>query len=263
MRDRIYLVPLLGRGSHTGPRTGGCLMEVVAALASGPWTAYPPAVDPVLATVGRAVNDQTSDDARAGLAPMIPWLVLPVSPDTLRAAAVAAAIAADAALPFADPPTQQQLTAVIDHAAAVLASDTGGLSRLTRQRQRRQATAGLRQAIAVVARAPSDRRDAALRCLLLDVLDHHRRLNGLPPIRDGESMRRSRDECRGSVAVAARLIAPDGGESLQLHCSAVIRQWPPWLQRGWEDRRAELDTAGARTAAAPDRVRIAPAGLPQ
>jgi hypothetical protein len=68
-------VPLLGHGRHAHPRKGGCLMELVSATAGGLWSYRPACTPPVLAHVGRIVNDHISPAARPRLAPLIPYLL--------------------------------------------------------------------------------------------------------------------------------------------------------------------------------------------
>ena len=61
MRHRdVHLVPLLDAGTHTHPRHGGCLLELVSTPPGGAGTDHPPGIDPVLGVLARAVNDATS-----------------------------------------------------------------------------------------------------------------------------------------------------------------------------------------------------------
>lgn len=242
----MYLVPLLGRGQHTNPGSGGCLLEVVGSLTGGPWTDRPACVDPVLAALARSVNDLSSDWARPGLAPLIPWLVTPAAGDPVRLAATLTVRAADAALRIADPLTAQRLAADVDDATALLADDTTRLGRLARWRRRRRAIVSVRSAAAAVAQTAPERRDAELRRLLADAIDQARRLDGLPAAED--LVRRGPDECRGPVAIRTRLVVPHGADCLQLRCSAVLDRWPIWLQHSWNRRRAELSAAAPPTA---------------
>lgn len=236
VRDEVYLVPLLGRGSHRHPSKGGCLMEVVSALCGGPWADGSTFVDPVLAALARKVNDLTTDRTRPALAPFIPWLVTPDPSDAGAGARLAGAVAS-AAVPFAGPQTVDRLLVAMDETAALADVDGEGAAVFARRRCRRHTVKLIRRAAAAVAQAPADRRDEGLRRLLVAAINHRRRSEDLPPLSDSE--RRAVD-CRGSVAVTARVVAPDGGESMHVRCTAVIDQWPRWLQDSWYQRRAEL-----------------------
>ena len=238
VRDEVYLVPLLGRGRHAHPRKGGCLIEVVGSLGGGgPWTDRPARVDPVLATLARAVNDLSSDLARPALAPLIPWLVTPgrTGPAARAQLAVATAVAA-AAVSFTDPTIAGRLAAAIG-ATAALTDPNGGRSAAHTRRCRRHAAELVRLAAATVTRGPADRRDASLRHLLTVAINQHRLAENLPPLAGWE---RPAAHCRGRVAVTGHLVAPDGGESLHVRCAAVVERWPSWLQHDWDQRRCEL-----------------------
>lgn len=50
-------------------------MEVASLLAGQPWSDRPATTDPTLALVARGVNDNVSDPARLGLAPLVPAVV--------------------------------------------------------------------------------------------------------------------------------------------------------------------------------------------
>jgi hypothetical protein len=65
----------LSRGRHSRPSAGTCLMELASLRAGEPWSDRPVCVHPVLAAVARAVNDRVSDDARGGLAALVPLLI--------------------------------------------------------------------------------------------------------------------------------------------------------------------------------------------
>lgn len=236
-----HLVPLLGRGRHFSPKAGGCLMEVVGALTGGPWVDRPDSVDLVLAALARSVNDLSSDDGRAGLAPLIPWLVTPAPVDPVRLGAVVAVTAASTALErsCADP---SPLLQAVNAGTVVLAGDSRRLSPRARRRHRKQAVAAVQTAAVAVAQASRRARDDALRCLLIDAVDRCRLLDGLPPLPDPYP---GPDGRRMSVAIRGRLVAPDGGESMHLRCTALVDQWPAWLQKPWQQRRSELVAAGA------------------
>lgn len=60
-------IPILGRGRHSDPRAGGCLMEYVSVLAGEPWSDHPGCTQPVLAAIARCVNDAVDDVHRQQL----------------------------------------------------------------------------------------------------------------------------------------------------------------------------------------------------
>jgi hypothetical protein len=74
-RKNITLVPILSRGAHRDPRRGACFMEYASHLAGVGWSDRPACTHPLLALVGREVNDEMSDAARAWLVPMIPSVI--------------------------------------------------------------------------------------------------------------------------------------------------------------------------------------------
>lgn len=54
------MMPVLSRGKHYHPRSGGCFMELASYLASERWSDHPACTHPVLAEAARLVNDCTS-----------------------------------------------------------------------------------------------------------------------------------------------------------------------------------------------------------
>ncbi|WP_197059300.1 hypothetical protein [Cryobacterium sp. MLB-32] len=68
-------MPVLSRGKHRNPRSGGCFMEFASYLAGESWSDHPACTHPVLASLARMVNDCTSDDGRARLPELIPSVI--------------------------------------------------------------------------------------------------------------------------------------------------------------------------------------------
>lgn len=62
-------------GAHLDPQDGACLMETVSILAGQPWSDAPPTTHPLLAHLGRLVNDAVSTAERPRLLPFAPRLV--------------------------------------------------------------------------------------------------------------------------------------------------------------------------------------------
>ncbi len=69
------LLPILSRGKHRSPRKGACFMEMASFLAGERWSDHPRCTHPLLAGVARLVNDQTTDEGRPSLAPLIPSVI--------------------------------------------------------------------------------------------------------------------------------------------------------------------------------------------
>ena len=65
----------LDHGAHSARADGMCLMEAVAYVAGEEHSDHPACTCPVLAAIGRALNDRWRDDERQLLAPLIPCLV--------------------------------------------------------------------------------------------------------------------------------------------------------------------------------------------
>ena len=61
-------------GTHLLPEDGACLMERVSALAEEPWTDHPVTTHPLLAHLGRLVNDAMSPIGRQALIALGPRL---------------------------------------------------------------------------------------------------------------------------------------------------------------------------------------------
>ncbi|MTD54620.1 hypothetical protein [Amycolatopsis pithecellobii] len=77
-RDKTLLpdgIPVLGRGRHFAPGTGGCFMEVASVLAGERWSDHPDCTHPMLAEAARLINDQIGDDSRRRLVPWIPEVI--------------------------------------------------------------------------------------------------------------------------------------------------------------------------------------------
>ena len=69
------IMPVLSRGKHRTPKSGGCFMEFASYLAGESWSDHPACTHPVLASLARMVNDCSSDDARSRLALLIPSVI--------------------------------------------------------------------------------------------------------------------------------------------------------------------------------------------
>lgn len=102
------LMPVLSRGKHRTPRSGGCFMEFASYLAGEDWSDHPSCTHPVLASLARMVNDCTSDRARSRLAVLIPS-VIGLRGDDRRIGPLVALVAATAALPVANAERQHAL----------------------------------------------------------------------------------------------------------------------------------------------------------
>lgn len=129
-------VPILSRGRHRRPSKGACFMELASFLAGEKWSDHPRCTHPLLGTLARAVNDQTSDGARGRLAELIPE-VIGLTSDDLRVDATIALGCAQAALPVASIESQRVMAVSVLTAEGVLARlegrSVGDFSERTRQ----------------------------------------------------------------------------------------------------------------------------------
>lgn len=91
-------------------------MELASYLAGEKWSDHPACTHPLLAALGRLVNDHTSDAGRGDLAPLVPS-VIGLTSDDLRVDVGIALRAATTALPVAAAERQRAL------AVSVLASE--------------------------------------------------------------------------------------------------------------------------------------------
>src|SRR5262245_35655834 len=120
---------VLKRGSHDHPRQGACLLELVGTLPGGPWSDRPANVGPVLARLGRLVNDLTGDSHRLQLLGLVPWLVATFIEPRSEVDAAIAALAGQAALRWAGPHAADRLARRL----ALVSTQTGGAARRRRR----------------------------------------------------------------------------------------------------------------------------------
>jgi hypothetical protein len=106
-------MPVLSRGKHRTPKSGGCFMEFASYLAGEGWSDHPACTHPVLASLARMVNDASSDQARSRLTVLIPSVIgvntEPGAPADSRVGMLVAVHAATAALPVASAENQRAL----------------------------------------------------------------------------------------------------------------------------------------------------------
>src|SRR6516164_4216021 len=101
-------VPLLSRGKHRNARKGACFMELASFMAGESWSDHPACTHPLLASLARLVNDNTSDSCRHHLAPLIPSVIGLTSDDPYVDLAIALR-SASTALPGATEERQRAL----------------------------------------------------------------------------------------------------------------------------------------------------------
>jgi hypothetical protein len=118
--EEVVLVPILSRGRHNSPRRGACFMEYASYLAGVSWSDHPDCTHPLLALVGREVNDEISDAARVELVPMIPSVIglIPTDPRFVPALVTRCV---QPVLPVVSPQFQRTLTRGLVRAQQVLA----------------------------------------------------------------------------------------------------------------------------------------------
>jgi hypothetical protein len=101
-------LPVLSAGRHRNAKRGACFMEYASYLAGERWSDHPACTHPSLASLARLVNDLISDDARAGLAPLIPSVV-GLRENDPRIPILLSVLAAASALPIASSTRQRAL----------------------------------------------------------------------------------------------------------------------------------------------------------
>ena len=102
------IMPVLSRGKHRSPKSGGCFMEFASYLAGESWSDHPACTHPVLASLARMVNDCSSNDGRSRLALLIPSVIGLTGSDR-RVEVVVALRAGCEALPVASLERQRAL----------------------------------------------------------------------------------------------------------------------------------------------------------
>lgn len=122
--DVPELLPVLARGKHRSPATGGCFMEFASFLAGERWSDHPDCTHPLLASLARLVNDAVSDLHRPALAPLVPRVV-GLDDDDVRLDAVVARRSAVTALPLAPDDEQRALAVAVLTADRLLAATEG------------------------------------------------------------------------------------------------------------------------------------------
>jgi len=123
-RQSPELMPMLSRGKHRNPRKGACFMELAAYLAGERWSDHPACTHPLLASVARMVNDQTSDAGRPQLAALIPS-VIGLTSDDLHVDARIALRCATMALPVVAEERQRVMAVSVLACERVLADLDG------------------------------------------------------------------------------------------------------------------------------------------
>jgi hypothetical protein len=67
MQSPTHQTVRLGKGRHSSPDHGACVMELASMLAGESFTDHPRSVSPVIATFLRSYNDMVDDDRRQDL----------------------------------------------------------------------------------------------------------------------------------------------------------------------------------------------------
>lgn len=192
-------LPILSRGKHRTITKGACFMELASVLAGQRWSDRPSCTHPLLASLARLVNDQTSDQQRHRLCLLVPAVVglkgedpridarialrcattaLPVAPANLRNPLAVSVLTAEEVLAGLDgrpagrveQRSQAALQAV--PSAAEWAGEFAHRAGITVKGMRRHAAPStVRVAVRAIARGGCDDPDATLRRLLTDVID--------------------------------------------------------------------------------------------
>lgn len=106
------LMPVLSPGKHRNASRGACFMEMASFLAGEPWSDHPRCTHPLLASLARMVNDNSTDAARSRLGLLVPSVVGLTSEDP-HVNVLIALHAASAALPIANLQRQHALATAI------------------------------------------------------------------------------------------------------------------------------------------------------
>jgi hypothetical protein len=233
MRDdeRLVIMPILARGSHTHPRRGGCFAEVAAVLSTHRWADHPGCLPPLLGHLARQVNDRVGPHARLGLAPLIPWAVFPLRPlhDVTGDRAVTDVLIRFAHAAHLADPEVEALVQRVQRAPR----PRHPLERMTwRHAGRRLANAEL---AAFSTAAHGTEREERLRDVLIAGIDAVRAADDLPPMPQRMDVP---GRCPQPLPVTTALASVD--EIFELHVEPLLDDWPDWLRDPWLQRRTEL-----------------------
>jgi hypothetical protein len=198
------MLPVLSRGRHRTPRSGGCFMEFASYLAGESWSDHPECTHPLLSELARGVNDHTSDAARPQLVELIPS-VIGIRTDDIRLDVRLALRSAWEALPVASAPRQTVMAVSILSAERVLA-DLEGRSADDLSAMSREALAGVPHA------ASAARRLAGTAGISVRGFRRHAAPNTV----------------RGAVRAIAEACAPDSDARLRQLLSTAIKDCEPW-----------------------------------
>lgn len=177
-------------------------MEYASWLAGEKWTDHPRCTHPLLAAVGRQVNDHISDSARSRLVPLIPSVVglngsdpradlhiavrcaaiaLPVVAEHRQRALAVCLLTARSVLADLDSQPSSEQAALMDHARSALAAAphaaqwaedfTAGQKMTLKAFQRRSAPAAVRLAVVGIAEAAIAEPDSLLYDLFVTTID--------------------------------------------------------------------------------------------
>jgi hypothetical protein len=112
-------LPVLSIGRHRSAKRGACFMEYASHLAGERWSDHPACTHPAVASLARAVNDCTSDEARGLLVPLIPSVIGLQGPDD-RVRLIVGVRSSAAALPVASESRQRAIAVGLAHCEALL-----------------------------------------------------------------------------------------------------------------------------------------------
>ena len=228
--ERLVLMPVLARGSHDHPRTGGCFAEVAATLSTHQWTDHPASIPQVLGQIARRVNDLSSPEARTDLAPLIPWAVCRPDPsaDLTRDTAVITAVIESAR---SESPVDPDLGPVLQQLERQ-PRPRRIVDRIMWRRATRHLVHTHLRSIASSTEGPT--RDAQLRDLLVTAIDSIRAVEGLPPLPRPVAPVLSAHP----LPVTTHLAAVD--PFLGLRVAPLLDLWPDWIREPWNRRLREL-----------------------
>lgn len=215
--EQFAWMPVLLARNHLHPRRGACLLEVASVLSGEPWTDHPGGVTPVLARVGRVVNDRSTSGARQRLLPLAPFLLA----DGTRQQRLSAdrEISASLARGGRSRPVDLHLARLAAQEPTTRIATSWWWLRLAASARRR-----VRQVAALSSNPPE--RDDLLRDVLEDAIEAARRV--LPGRSPSPSSACSDPELPDRLPVHTHLHRVD--EIYEVHVVPVLDGWPGWLR---------------------------------
>jgi hypothetical protein len=207
-------------------------MELVGAVAGGPWSDHPLCTPPVLALVARTVNDHTSARARPLLAPLVPYLITEYDEEAEARSDIAVCLAI---LDIAEPSMSADSMPRLDRRLHQVMADSS--QRRIRTCRRRHRVLSITDAAlhAVLETVDAAQYDETLRLILVTAINAQRATGDLSPI---SSAPPTAPDIAGTITVLTRWARPLGADWHELAVTADSTSFPTWLTEAWRELRA-------------------------